>query len=95
MDQVPDATLISVGRIYITMAIMFFGIEHFLHPTGLPGVPLEKQMPTWIPGRVLIDYATGAALLVAGGSILLARKTRELLASPANSLGQWFLRRML
>jgi hypothetical protein len=33
-------------------------------------------MPAWIPGHVLIDYVTGAALLVAGGSILLRRKTR-------------------
>ena len=69
-------TLILVGRILIAIAAIFFGVEHFLHPTGLPGVPLAKQMPAWIPGRVLIDYVTGAALLVSGGSILLNRKTR-------------------
>jgi hypothetical protein len=23
-----------------------FGVEHFFHPTGLPVVPLAKQMPT-------------------------------------------------
>ncbi len=44
------STLITVGRVLITMAVIFFGIEHFLHPTGLPGVPLQKQMPAWIPG---------------------------------------------
>jgi uncharacterized membrane protein len=70
------STLIIVGRVLITVALIVFGIEHFLHPTGLPGVPLQKQMAAWIPGRVLIDYVTGAALLVAAGSILLGRKTR-------------------
>ena len=81
------SVLINVGRVFVTLALIFFGIEHFLHPTGLPGVPLQKQMATWIPGRVLIDYVTGAALLVAGGSILLNRKTRTV----ATCLGGWIL----
>jgi uncharacterized membrane protein len=76
-----------VGRILIAIAAILFGIEHFLHPLGLPGVPLVKQMPTWIPGRVLIDYVTGAALLVVGGSILLNRRTR----TAATWVGGWIL----
>ncbi len=80
-------TLITVGRVFVTLALIFFGIEHFLHPAGLPGVPLRKEMPAWLPGRVLIDYVTGAALLVAAGSILLGRKTREL----ATCVGGWIL----
>jgi uncharacterized membrane protein len=80
-------TLINVGRVFVTMAVIVFGIEHFLYPTGLPGVPLEKQMPTWIPGRVLIDYVTGAALLVAAGSIVLNRKTRTV----TTWVGGWIL----
>jgi uncharacterized membrane protein len=82
-----NSALITAGRILIAIAVILFGILHFLHPTGLPGVPLQKQMPTWIPGRVLIDYVTGVALLVAGGSILLARKTRIV----ATCLGGWIL----
>src|SRR4029077_12560196 len=82
-------TLITVGRIVIALAAIFFGIQHFLHPMGLPGVPLEKEMPSWmpVPGRMIIDYVTGAALLVVGGSILLNRKTRDLAAC----LGGWLL----
>lgn len=80
-------TLITIGRVLITLAVIFFGIEHFLHPTLLPGVPLRKQMPTWIPASVLIDYVTGAVLLVAGGSILLGRKTRTI----ATCVGGWVL----
>ena len=79
--------LIVVGRTLIAVTLIFFGIEHFLHPTGLPGVPLKKEMPTWIPARELIDYVTGAALLVAGGSILLGRKTRTV----TTCVGGWIL----
>ena len=68
--------LITVGRVLIGIAAIFYGAEHFLHPLGCPGVPLEKLMPTWIPGRSLIGYLTGGILLVAGVCILLARKTR-------------------
>ncbi|HEY2115995.1 MAG TPA: hypothetical protein VGJ51_12945 [Candidatus Angelobacter sp.] len=80
-------TLITVGRIVIAVAAIFFGIQHFLHPMGLPGVPLQKQMAEWIPGRVLIDYVTGAALLACGVSILLNKKTRIVAAA----VGAWIL----
>ncbi|HEX7284594.1 MAG TPA: hypothetical protein VF532_00335 [Candidatus Angelobacter sp.] len=80
-------TLINVGRVCVTMALIFFGIQHFLHPLGLPGVPLEKEMAAWIPGRALIDYVTGAALLAAGASVLVPRMTRIVAAR----VGGWLL----
>jgi uncharacterized membrane protein len=80
-------TLLIVGRIAVALAAIFFGIQHFLHPLGLPGVPLQKEMPTWVPARALIDYVTGAGLLVAGASILLNKKTRIVAAC----VGGWIL----
>jgi len=80
-------TLTIVGRILIAIAAIVFGIEHFLHPTGLPGVPLLKQIPAWVPGPVLIDYVTGAALLIVGLSALVNRKTRTV----ATLVGGWIL----
>jgi len=79
--------LISVGRVLIALAAIFFSVEHFLHPVNVPGVPLEKLMPVWIPGRLVISYLTGAILLVAGASILLAKKTRM----AATYLGTWIV----
>ncbi len=79
--------LITVGRVLIAIAAVFFGVEHFLHPAGCPGVPLEKLTPAWIPGRLLIGYLTGAILVVAGASILFARKTRM----AATYLGTWIM----
>jgi uncharacterized membrane protein len=78
---------IIVGRVLIALAAIFFGVEHFLHPLGLPGVPLEKQMPPWIPAPEFIDYATGAFLVIAGVSFLLARKTRL----AATYVGAWIV----
>jgi uncharacterized membrane protein len=79
--------LITVGRVVIGIVSMFYGVEHFLHPANVPGVPLEKLMPAWIPGHLLISYLTGAILLVAGASILLARKTQM----AATYLGTWIM----
>jgi len=79
------STLITVGRVIIGITAMFYGVEHFLHPVNAPGVPLEKLMPVWIPGRMVIGYLTGAILLVAGVCILFAKKTRM----AATNLGTW------
>ena len=79
--------LITVGRVLIAIAAIFFGVQHFLHPLGVPGVPLAKEMPTWIPARAIIDYLTGAFLIVGGVCFLLARKTRM----AATYLGIWIL----
>ena len=79
--------LIAAGRVPIAIAAIFFGVQHFLHPIALPGVPLEKQMPAWIPGRAIIDYLTGAFLMVAGVCFLLARKTRM----AATYFGAWIV----
>jgi uncharacterized membrane protein len=79
--------LILVGRVLVAIAAIFYGVEHFLHPAGAPGVPLQKLMPAWIPGRLLIGYLTGAILFLAGAAILLARNTRM----AATYLGTWIV----
>ena len=80
-------SLITVGRVLIAIAAIFFGVQHFLHPLGLPGVPLEKQMPAWVPAAAFVDYVTGAFLIAAGVCFLLARKTRM----AASYLGAWIV----
>jgi uncharacterized membrane protein len=76
---------LGVGRIVIGIAAMFYGVEHFLHPLNVPGVPLEKIMPVWIPGRMILSYLTGAILVVGGGAILLTSKMRM----AAKYVGSW------
>src|SRR5579863_9677168 len=79
------SALYNFGRIVIGIAAIFYGVEHFLHPVNVPGVPLEKFMPVWIPGRLVIGYLTGAILVIAGAGILLGKKTRM----AATYLGTW------
>ena len=81
------STLVTVGRVLIASTAIFFGIQHFLHPANVPGVPLERVMPEWIPGRVIVGYLTGAFLLVCGASILAGKKTRTM----ATYLGTWIV----
>ena len=80
-------SLIAVGRVLIAIAAIVFGAQHFLHPQALPGVPLQKEMPTWIPARAFIDYLTGAFLIIGGACFLLARKTH----TAAAYLGAWIV----
>jgi uncharacterized membrane protein len=79
--------LVTVGRVLVGVGAMFYGVEHFLHPAKVPGVPLQKLMPAWIPGHLVISYLTGAILLVAGACIVLAKKTRM----AATYLGTWIV----
>jgi uncharacterized membrane protein len=80
-------SLITIGRLILGAAAIVYGVEHFLHPLGMPGVPLQKEMPTWIPARPLIDYVTGVLLLISGVCILVNKKTR----TAATYLGSWIL----
>jgi uncharacterized membrane protein len=68
--------LVTVARYCIGLAAVFYGVEHFLHPTLAPGVPLEKVIPEWIPARVAWAYLAGAVLVVAGVCLLVNIKTR-------------------
>ncbi len=79
--------LIAVGRTFVTLALLVFGIEEILHPAVLPGVPLVQEMPPWVPGRLGIGYLTGVVLLATGASVLLRRRARTVAAC----LGGWIL----
>jgi hypothetical protein len=82
-----QSMLILIGRVLVGIAAIFYGVETFLHPLGMPGVPLEKLMSEWIPARHIIGYLTAAILVVAGAAILLARNTRM----AATYLGAWIV----
>ena len=77
--------LLTVARVLIGAAAVFFGIQHFFHPVNAPGVPLVKILSDGIPARAAIGYLTGAMLLLCGAGILANRKTRAL----ATYLGSW------
>lgn len=70
------AGLMRIGRGIVAAVMIFYGIEHFLFPRNVPGVPLEKMTPAWIPAPVLIAYVVGIALLAGGVGLLIPRTAR-------------------
>jgi len=71
-----------VGRGIVALVMIFYAIEHFLFPHNVPGVPLEKLTPAWVPAPALLAYLVGIALLL-GGLGLLIRSTIRIAAAGA------------
>jgi len=68
--------LVSIARMVLGIALVFFAVEHFLHPALLPGVPLEQLTPNFIPAHLLWGYLTSAVYGVAGLCLLINKKAR-------------------
>jgi len=73
--------MILFARMVIPIAAIFYGIEHFLHPTIAPGVPLELMTPAWLLFPSVWAYLAGASLLAAGIGSALNKKSRPAAAS--------------
>jgi uncharacterized membrane protein YphA (DoxX/SURF4 family) len=65
-----------VCRLTLGAILVFFAGETFLHPDVIPGVPLARMTPAWIPVRAVWGYVTGLALLAGGVSLLSNRYAR-------------------
>jgi uncharacterized membrane protein len=81
-EQRAGARLIVVGRLVVACTFVFYAIEHFLFPHNVPGVPLEKMTPAWVPDPTLLAYFIGATLLAAGVGLII-RRTRRIAAAGA------------
>jgi uncharacterized membrane protein len=68
--------LVTLGRFFVAVPAVFFGVEHFLHPEFAPGVPLKMVTPIWIPVRLFWAYLAGAVLLAAGSLVTVNKKAR-------------------
>src|SRR5260370_8956006 len=73
--------MILFGRIVVAIAVIFFAVEHFLHPEFAPAVPSEKTTPSWVPFPSLWGYLAGAILLAAGIGLALNKQSRIAAAS--------------
>ncbi len=76
---------IILGRLVVACTFVFYAIEHFLFPRFVPGVPLEKMTPTWVPAPTLLAYIVGTTLLAAGVGLMI-RRTRRTAAVSAGTM---------
>jgi uncharacterized membrane protein len=71
-----------IGRAIVGATMIFYGIEHFLFPRFVTGVPLEKPTPAWMPAPTAIAWVVGITLVVAGVG-LFVRSTVRIAAAGA------------
>jgi uncharacterized membrane protein len=67
---------VTVARIFIGAAAIFFGLAHFRHPEFLPAIDFDQLTPAWMPGHTLWAYAAGLIFVLAGIPLLLNQKPR-------------------
>lgn len=68
--------LILLGRFVVACTFVFYAIQHFLFPRFVPGVPLGKMTPAWVPAPTLLAYFVGTTLLLAGVGLMIHRTRR-------------------
>lgn len=83
--SVAGIALIRIGRAIVGSVMVFYAIEHFLFPLFVPGVPLEKHMPAWLPAPALLSYVAGIVLLL-GGTGLFIRPLIRIAAASAGTM---------
>lgn len=66
----------TAARYVVGVAVIFYGVQHFLHPQFVPVIPLELPMPAWIPLHPLWAYGVGTALVAAGLAMLANWRAR-------------------
>jgi uncharacterized membrane protein len=77
--------LMRIGRGIVALVMIFYASQHFLFPRHVPGVPLAKLTPEWVPAPVLLSWVVGIALLT-GGIGLLIRPTVRIAAAGAGTV---------
>jgi len=68
--------LTTIARYFVGVPVLFFSFEQFLHADYVPGIPLERVTPQWIPVHALWTYLAAVVYAVAGIPLLLGRKPR-------------------
>jgi uncharacterized membrane protein YphA (DoxX/SURF4 family) len=78
--------LAGVGRIFYSIMLVVFGIEHFLF-----GEFVKSLVPSWIPGDLFWTYFAAVALIGAGVAIILGIKVKLVATLLGVMVFIWFL----
>ena len=68
--------LSTIARYFVAIPVLFYSFEQFMHGDHVPGVPLDRMTPTWLPGHAIWTYLAAVGYAVAGIPLLAGKKTR-------------------
>jgi len=68
--------LATIARYFVGVPLVYYSIEQFLHGQNVPGVPLARLTPEYIPGHAFWTYLAAVAYAVGGILLLAGKKTR-------------------
>ena len=63
----------TIARFWTAGVLVFYGVDHLLHPSLTPGVPSETPIAAWVPLPHGVVALTGALLIAFGIAMLVAR----------------------
>lgn len=65
--------LAQIARIWTGFVLVFFGVDHFLHPQFSPGVPDTQPTASWVPQPHAVAYVVGILLIAFGIGMFVRR----------------------
>jgi len=70
------AKMATVARYFVGIPVVVYAVEQFLHGTYVPGVPLNRVTPDYVPLPVFWTYLAAVVYAIAGVFLLLGKRTR-------------------
>ena len=78
--------LIPFGRVFFSITMIAFGIDHFLYSEFVAGL-----VPAWIPDHIFWTYFAGAALIGSGVAIIAKIKLKIVASLLGTMIFLWFI----
>lgn len=61
----------TIARFWTAGVLVFYGVDHLLHPSLSPGVPGTAPTAAWVPAPQIVVYLTGILLIAFGIAMLV------------------------
>jgi uncharacterized membrane protein YphA (DoxX/SURF4 family) len=66
----------TIARYVVTVAVLWYSFQQFVHADHVPGVPLRPVTPAYVFGHAIWTYVAAVGYAVTGSLLLVGKKTR-------------------